>query len=111
MEILLQQRCHHHAQREAVARCPECSRYFCRECITEHEDRVICAGCLKKLAEQFKAKTHRFRAVWRVFQCLLGAVTLWLLFYVFGQWLISMPSSFHEGTLWGESWWASEDDK
>ena len=36
--------------REAVARCPECTQFFCRECITEHDDRVLCSACLKKLA-------------------------------------------------------------
>ena len=44
------QRCFNHAAREAVARCPACGHYFCRECITEHDDRVICAACLRKLA-------------------------------------------------------------
>ena len=32
MNDLLYQRCFNHVLREAVARCPECLRYFCREC-------------------------------------------------------------------------------
>ncbi|MBT8374528.1 MAG: rhomboid family protein, partial [Deltaproteobacteria bacterium] len=35
MKDLALQRCNNHGQREAVARCPKCRRYFCRECITE----------------------------------------------------------------------------
>ena len=46
--LLAHQRCFNHATREAVARCPECHHFFCRECITEHDDRVLCTGCLKK---------------------------------------------------------------
>ena len=41
--------CKIHPAREAVARCPECSSYYCRECITEHEFRMVCASCLAKL--------------------------------------------------------------
>jgi hypothetical protein len=44
MQDITQQRCLNHMLREAVARCPECSRFFCRECITEHEDKVLCAS-------------------------------------------------------------------
>ena len=44
MEDLVHQRCFNHMLREAVACCPECRRYFCRECVTEHEDKVLCAA-------------------------------------------------------------------
>ena len=50
------QRCFNHAGREAVARCPECSRYFCRECISEHRGRVVCAGCLASLSATVKER-------------------------------------------------------
>ena len=43
------QRCRNHAEREAVARCPGCGHHFCRECVTEHDDRILCAACLRKL--------------------------------------------------------------
>lgn len=39
-------RCVLHAQREAAARCPGCKRFYCRECITEHDGKVLCSGCL-----------------------------------------------------------------
>ena len=55
MQNLAHQRCFNHAVREAVARCPECGQCFCRECITEHDDRVVCAACLKKLTRQYGA--------------------------------------------------------
>lgn len=43
-------KCLIHTAREAVARCPQCRQFFCRECITEHGGRVLCAPCLAKQA-------------------------------------------------------------
>jgi len=95
------QRCFNHAQREAVARCPSCAQYFCRECITEHDDRIICAACLKKLSSTSFLKSRGFAWALRVGHCLLGFLAAWFLFYMFGdQILLRLPSSFHEGTLW-----------
>jgi len=37
--------------REAVCRCPVCARYFCRECITEHEGRFLCSRCVAEMPE------------------------------------------------------------
>ena len=48
MSALAHQRCFHHSLREAVARCPECRQFYCRECVTEHDDRMFCAACLRK---------------------------------------------------------------
>ena len=49
MTQALQQRCLNHLSREAAVRCPVCRNYFCRECVTEHDDRLVCAGCLNKM--------------------------------------------------------------
>ena len=100
MGSLAQQRCFNHSLREAVARCPECTHFYCRECITEHEDRVICAACLKKLAKVPFTKRSGFVAVSRSLQLLAGVVTLVLFFYLLGQSLLLLPSSFHDGTVW-----------
>jgi len=45
---LLRQQCWNHETREAVCRCPACARSYCRECVTEHEGRLLCAACLRK---------------------------------------------------------------
>ena len=97
---LASQRCAHHAEREAVARCPECRRFFCRECITEHDRRVLCAACLKKLARPPLLRRRGFAGVVLVLQCLLGLFAAWFFFYLVGEALITLPTSFHEGTLW-----------
>jgi hypothetical protein len=97
---LIKQRCFNHAHREAVAVCPECRRYFCRECITEHDDRIICASCLKKKLKPSIRKRFRFIRLVRIGQFSLGFLILWIFFYYLGQALVSLPSSFHEGTVW-----------
>jgi hypothetical protein len=91
-----------------VARCPECKRYFCRECVTEHEDRVLCSGCLGKLRDASGSRPARFSEVIRLFHFLAGLMALWVFFYYMGQILLSLPSSFHEGTLWQSGWWGSK---
>src|SRR5947207_4177081 len=100
MSSLTQQRCLNHGFREAVARCPECRQFYCRECITEHDDRVICANCLRKLTLNPEAGRKSFAWLMPVLQCAAGLMVLWVVFYFFGATLLSIPSSFHEGTIW-----------
>lgn len=88
-------RCSNHASREAVARCPECGRTFCRECISEHDDRVICASCLKRLGKK-AARQYRLVGLMRLAQILMGVLLLWSSFYLLGRALLTIPSSFHE---------------
>jgi hypothetical protein len=103
MPDLAHQRCLNHAEREAVAQCPACRKYFCRECITEHDDRVICASCLRKLARVPLLQRRGFVSVVRLSQCLVGLLLAWFFFYLVGEGLLALPTSFHEGTLWHAS--------
>ena len=103
MRSLSQQRCFNHSHREAAARCPGCAHFYCRECITEHDDRVICAACLRKLARVPFTKRGGFVAVIRTFKVMAGVFLVWLFFHYFGQTLLSVPSSFHDGTVWKPS--------
>ena len=94
-----QERCFNHASREAVARCPECGRTFCRECVSEHEDRVICAFCLRRLIAK-PARRYRLIGLALLVQILMGVLLLWSSFYLLGRALLTIPSSFHEATVW-----------
>ena len=101
--VLAGQRCLHHAAREAVARCPECRQFYCRECITEHDDRVICSACLKRLVGS-PAKTRKGLplALWPI-QVGSGLLVAWFFFYSLGRLLVQLPASFHDGTEWIEN--------
>ena len=105
---LSQQRCFNHRQREAAAKCLECGRYFCRECITEHEDRLLCSKCLRDTATSFKSKLSLLVVPVRLFQFFCGMALLWFVFYYLGDLLLTLPSSFHEGTLWVSGWWTDQ---
>jgi hypothetical protein len=103
MNSISQERCFNHRHREAVARCPECRRCFCRECITEHGDRVICAACLRSLTASPARRTSFSHFLILTAGCLVSFVVLWLIFCATGRALLRLPSSFHEGTLWRAS--------
>ena len=104
MPSLTHQRCFNHSQREAAARCVECRQYFCRECVAEHDDRIVCASCLQKLAHRPLARRPAFVGVLRLVQCAFGVLLLWFFFYLVGEGLVAIPSSFHDGTLWHVNW-------
>ena len=106
MSDLSRQRCFNHASREAAARCLECQRFFCRECVTEHDDRVLCAACLKRLAKPGAARRLRWtRGLAQTGECALGILIAWMLFLLVGQGLLRAPSSFHDSALWPKAWW------
>jgi len=99
MSGLVQQRCQLHHDREAVARCPECAKFYCRECVTEHEERMICASCLRRMTEAGPAHERvALRVVGRVLLAGGGVFLAWCWFFVLGQILLKLPSQFHEGT-------------
>lgn len=97
---LSSRRCFNHVPREAVACCPECRRYFCRECISEHQGRVVCAGCLESLTVTVETKRSWSGGLFWLVMVLSGLFIGWVWFYYLGSFLLFLPSSFHEGTLW-----------
>jgi hypothetical protein len=86
-----------------VARCPECGSSYCRECIAEHDERVICASCLQRLLKRPAEKTRSWgkQMLWLA-GSVCGIFLAWLSFYNLGRVLLMVPSSFHS-ELWGES--------
>ena len=99
------QHCLNHELREAVARCPECRQFYCRECITEHDDRILCAACLKKRLAPAAPAGRSLALVTHTAGLALGLVTGWLVFYWLGRILLSIPNQFHDGTLWETTFW------
>lgn len=104
MSSLGAQFCYNHPVREAAGRCPECGRTYCRECIADHDGRILCAACIQKLiaAEQAPArKTGQwFRALLLPVRLAVALVISWLCFYTVGRMLLAIPSEFHSGAVW-----------
>jgi hypothetical protein len=101
---LHQQRCYNHAGREAAACCPECHRYFCRECVSEHDDRLLCAACLIKTTKPPLSQRSGFQiAAWGG-KCCLGVLAVWLFFHWSALILMKIPTDYHQGTAWKTPW-------
>lgn len=94
----LDQRCWNHEGREAVCRCPACGRPFCRECVSEHETRLLCAACLSTKAR------GRQKPRGRVSPAVLaagGLLLAWLIFYGAGRTMMLITARMQEAA-WEE---------
>ena len=85
MAAAIQNRCWNHEAREASCRCPECGRSFCRECVTEHEARLLCAACLEKLSAARGRKAGALARLAPAALLIAGISIGWLLFFSAGQ--------------------------
>lgn len=103
MAPLVQEKCFNHRVREAVARCPACHRYFCRECVTEHAEQVVCADCLRRLTHRAEQRRARWQAGRLLGAGAFGVLAAWLVFYGIARMLLLLPTTFHEGTLWRQA--------
>ncbi len=115
---LTRQRCTLHPEREAAARCPSCERFFCRECVTEHGGRLLCAACLRALFAVAPRPLRPWRS-WRkgllaaaraavLASSLFGA---WFFFDLLGRKLVSLPDEFHLDALWSHAANSPGDDE
>ncbi len=100
------QRCALHPAREAAARCPACGGFFCRECVTEHDGRVLCSSCLRAAAKRPESKAGPWMrrlagASGRALVLLASFLVAWLAFFALGQFLVRGPSVVHSGAMWG----------
>ena len=98
-ESLARTRCLNHHGREAVARCPECHAFYCRECVTEHAGRVLCVRCLNEIAGQTETKPRRRFLPALAVQAVVGFFLVWFLFTVLGEGLAMVPHQFHDGAI------------
>lgn len=108
MATLAQERCFHHTDRQAAARCPRCRHCYCRECITEHDEKIICASCLAQLARPRKSAARLISLLTVPTGFLAGFLAIWLFFHLLGRGLLLLPDKFHEGTVWVAPWWDND---
>ena len=101
-----------HEERPAAARCPSCERFFCSECITEHDGQLSCASCLEKERSDAEEPDSgsasksalRNNGPWlaTTIQALVALVLCWAIYYSLARLLMLIPADFHDGTLWEE---------
>lgn len=93
--------CSIYPDRPAAARCPVCRNFFCAECITEHEGRLICTSCLAKVLTPSKTIARPWRvSLWPAAQFLGAVLVTWLTFAFLAGFLRDLPDEFHDGTVW-----------
>jgi hypothetical protein len=89
------QRCLIHGDREAVARCPACAHYFCRECITEHEGKFLCSNCLQRQTAPIETTSRTAGWFKAAIGMIIGLSVAWFFFYLIGRLLILIPANLH----------------
>lgn len=98
MTALIHERCWNHSAREAVVRCPACSRFYCRECVTEHRGRMMCAACVAASNPSSGATTRSRGVLWSL-AAAGGFLLAWLIFYDLGALLARIPSDFFDRSI------------
>lgn len=98
MQTALHNRCWNHEGREAVCRCPECRRGFCRECVAEHEQRLLCASCLKAAIRAKPAAAGR-RRMGRAAFTLAGILLAWVTLFCAGETILAYTGRV-EQSIW-----------
>jgi hypothetical protein len=90
-----QQRCFVHPSREAVSLCLECRHAFCRECVVDHDGRLLCAACLARLRAPAARGGRALRKLLSTMATALTILLCWILFYMFGRMLMMAESAHH----------------
>jgi hypothetical protein len=84
------QRCWNHEAREAVCRCTGCTRSYCRECVAEHQGRLLCAACLGASSAVKGVRRGMLRRIAPAAMIASGLLIAWLAYWTMGEALIGM---------------------
>jgi hypothetical protein len=85
-----QQRCWNHEAREAACRCPGCGRSYCRECVSEHEGRLLCAACLSGVTGGREQSGGRWRKLAPAAMIAAAILLAWLAYWAAGESVMSV---------------------
>lgn len=61
---------------------------------------MVCSSCYRSKTEAKEKAPHDWFVLFAVLQSTFGFVVLWFTAWFIGRILLSIPSSFHEGTVW-----------
>ena len=95
MSKLRRAKCSNHREREAVARCLVCGSDFCRECVTEHDGRMICAQCLSLQKKEAESRVGIVELLLLGVGFGVSFLIVWSFFNRLGSFLVSLPHEFH----------------
>ena len=81
-----------------MCRCPACGRSFCRECVAEHEQRLLCAVCLDAAVHTLPPARGR-RLLARVALAVVGILLAWMVLFCAGESILTFTGRL-EQTAW-----------
>jgi hypothetical protein len=84
-------RCLFHPLREAAARCPHCQGTFCRECVTDEDDKLACPPCLRRMTRPPAPKPSLARQFGQALAGFIALACLMTLFFSLLQWRANRP--------------------
>lgn len=84
-------RCLFHPLREAAARCPHCGGTFCRECVTEEDEKLACPPCLRRMTCPPASNPSRARRFRQALGGLVALACLVALFFALLHWRANTP--------------------
>lgn len=76
--------------------------------MTEHDDRVLCAACVKAMAGVPLTQRSGFVFMARALQLAVGVILVWTCFHLLGRSLLAIPGQFHDGSVWKPKWFEEE---
>lgn len=84
-------RCLFHPMREAAARCPHCRGTFCRECVTDEDDKLACPPCLRRMTRPPASKPSVARGFRQALAGVTALACLVALFFALLRWRANRP--------------------
>lgn len=93
-------RCRNHPARQAACRCPGCGFDFCRECVTEHHERLLCSRCMAQLTGAGTGKPSASRTLKVIAQSAAGILAAWIFFFLAGELVSVVVAPQHEVHAW-----------
>ncbi len=87
-------KCSNHIEREAVARCPRCKKDYCRECVTEYKEEMLCINCLSLIPDKKKSKSSFLGSLFLLFLFAISFLITTSIFYLIGE-MFSGADTFH----------------
>lgn len=90
-------KCSLHPHREAAAQCPQCRRFYCRECVVEHDGRMLCNSCIDEDSHDTATKKRSIlKPLIGICGSCISIALIWTALYWFGVLLKSIPEEFHD---------------
>ena len=76
--------------------CPGCTRFYCRECVSEHEGRYLCTTCLKNATGDTSTVQKARTFIRPLLKLSFAMLLLFAFFSILGDGLSKLPTLFFE---------------